>query len=90
MGALKPRDRFGDLEVGREAKYVVVRIPTAQQHERIVFTLSNEEAADLAQQLAAAVASVNPPGMTGAVTTVVDNSGASHRRDDALHHTSGH
>lgn len=52
MGALKPRDRFGELEVGREAKHVVVRIPIDPQSERVVFTLSIEEAADLAERLA--------------------------------------
>ena len=51
MGALKPRDVHGDLDVYREARHVVVRIPTGPGAERLVFTISEQEARDLATRL---------------------------------------
>lgn len=56
MGALKPRQGFGELDVCREARRVVIRIPTDARTERVVFTLDEGEARELACELARATA----------------------------------
>ena len=52
MGALKPRAGSGDLEVCREARHVLILIPTDERAERVVFTMDDPEAWDLAMKLA--------------------------------------
>lgn len=52
MGALKPREGPGELEAAREARRVIVRIPVDERAERVVFTVDDQEAKELATRLA--------------------------------------
>jgi hypothetical protein len=51
VGALKPRTGHGPLEVLRDRGQVVVLIPLASGVERLVFTLTEHEARNLALTL---------------------------------------
>ena len=48
LGALKPRTGDGPLEVARVRGGVIVHIPLSDTRERLVFTMSEHEACNLA------------------------------------------
>ena len=69
MGALKPRESVGELEVCREGRRIVVRIPSDDVSERIVFSVDEQEARSLARALDQA----RDMRMTGRQTSVRHN-----------------
>lgn len=50
MAAMKPRTGDGPLEVTKEGRYIVMRVPV-DGGGRIVVELTNDEAADLSEAL---------------------------------------
>ena len=70
MGALKPREPFGELEVRREGRRIVVRVPSDDVSERIVFTVDETEARSLAQALGEAWNAV--PGRPSRTETLLE------------------